>query len=409
MLSGTSKAVVLLTAAAALLAPAAAAAGTRYAAPAGNGAGPCAQSDPCSVTDAVSGAGSGDFVFLKSGTYPLSTTLTVPAGVWVQGYQNSAAKATLSSSTADPVVKLDGVGATLEIATVLNNASGTGTALGIYNGGVADRVVVKSTGIFACDLNLGSLIRDSYCLNTYGGNGVALSNAAVQTSGTAEATNVTAVATGSTSIGIWASGNSVNQTLNAHNVIAESPNFDEGSVSNSGGTATVAMDHSNFSTYAGYGSGGTNALTVPGSGTNQTDAPLIALADAHQMEGSPTVDAGDNNAFSSGGFALFGNSRILDGTVDIGADEYDVTPTVSINKKPKKKTRSRKAHFGFSYPDDVIRVVCKLDHAGFGGCDSPATYKGLKRNKKHTFAVKVTDGSSQTATASYSWKVLKKK
>jgi hypothetical protein len=395
-----------LLVASALVAPGVASAVThRYAEPNGNGAEPCAQSDPCSIESAVTGAAPGAFVFLEAGTYNLDSTLAVGPGVWVQGIGGDPSDVILSSAVAD-AVKLNGANAVLEIATISHTSSGTGTALGIY-GGTADRVIVKSTGIFTCDLN-GGLIRDSYCLNTYGGNGTALSNAAVSGTGIAEAVNVTAVATGSESIAVWAAANGVNATLNAHNVIAASPNFDEGSVAN-GATATVAMDHSNFGTYEGLG-GGTNNLTVPGSGSNQMDPPLLAGAssgDPHELEGSPTIDAGDNSAPSSGSFALFGGERIHDGTADIGADEFDTPPTVSIDTKPKSKTRSRTARFAFS-ADENVDFACKVDHKPFRPCGSPKTYRGLKRGKKHQFKVRGTDSGQQTGTATYSWKVLKR-
>jgi hypothetical protein len=397
-----------LLAASALAVPGvASAAATRYAEANGNGAEPCAQSDPCSIEQAVGSAASGDTVFLETGTYTLGSTLTIGPGVWVQGIGAEPGDTVLSSASTN-AVKLNGANAVLEVVTISHTSSGNGTALGIY-GGTADRVVVKSTAIFTCDVN-GGLIRDSFCLNTYDGNGTALSNAAVSGTGVAEATNVTAWATGSSSFGIWAAAIGVDSTLNAHNVIASSPNFDEGSVSNGGATATVAMDHSNFSTYAGLGSGGTNALTMPGTGSNQIDEPMLADppgGDPRELDGSPTIDAGDNNAFSSGAFALLGGERIHDGTADIGADEFDSPPTVSIDSHPKAKTRSRKALFTFSASEDVD-FTCKLDHKPFKPCHSPKTYRHLKRGKTHRFKVRGSDSGHQTDTASYSWKVLKK-
>ena len=46
----------------------------------------------------------------------------------------------------------------------------------------------------------------------------------------------------------------------------------------------------------------------------------------------------------------------------------------------------------------------RLDPGAFAACTSPHTYTGLGQGS-HTFSVKATQGSDQSATASYSWTV----
>jgi secreted trypsin-like serine protease len=82
-------------------------------------------------------------------------------------------------------------------------------------------------------------------------------------------------------------------------------------------------------------------------------------------------------------------------------------PTVSFSKKPRAKTRKRKATFVFT-ADKAATFICQLDRLAPAPCTSP--YKKRVKRKRHTFTVTATDTVGNAgAPVSYSWKVKKKK
>lgn len=86
--------------------------------------------------------------------------------------------------------------------------------------------------------------------------------------------------------------------LDVINSIAHDVAFDVniGTDANAASTAILTADHSNYATGSQLaGSTGTLTFPPPGSGTNQTAAPVFANAaagDVHELAGSPTIDAG---------------------------------------------------------------------------------------------------------------------
>jgi DNA-binding beta-propeller fold protein YncE len=84
-------------------------------------------------------------------------------------------------------------------------------------------------------------------------------------------------------------------------------------------------------------------------------------------------------------------------------------PETTITKKPKKKTKKRKAKFEFASDEPGSAFQCKLDKKGFEPCD-PVEVLKVKR-KKHTLQVRAIDaaGNVDPTPAEHRWKVKKKK
>ena len=82
-------------------------------------------------------------------------------------------------------------------------------------------------------------------------------------------------------------------------------------------------------------------------------------------------------------------------------------PVSTFAKRPKAKTRNRRATFAFG-ADEPATFACKLDKKPFAPCTSP--YSKRVKRKRHTFTVIATDTAGNPgALVSYSWKVKKKK
>ena len=113
-------------------------------------------------------------------------------------------------------------------------------------------------------------------------------------------------------------------TFNFVNTIARGPG---GAVQDIRADSTIAGTALNLS-YSNYGtvlSTGTATTTPPGSGTNQTAAPLLDSS-FRELPGSPTIDAGITDA-ANGPFDLDGSPRSQGGSTDIGAFETALPPS----------------------------------------------------------------------------------
>jgi hypothetical protein len=96
--------------------------------------------------------------------------------------------------------------------------------------------------------------------------------------------------------------------------------------------------------------------------------------------------------------------------VPVGEQPCDrVAPDTAITKKPKSKTKRKKAKFEFGGSDtrSVAGFQCSVDSAPFASCASPLTVKVKKG--KHTFRVRAVDadGNVDATPAAVSWKVKK--
>ncbi len=83
-----------------------------------------------------------------------------------------------------------------------------------------------------------------------------------------------------------------------------------------------------------------------------------------------------------------------------------VKPAVTLTRKPKTRTRKRRAKFVFKTSEPVASLACKLDRRRAKPCKSPRKVK--VRPGRHRLKITATDlaGNVGRATA-HRWKVLK--
>ncbi len=80
-------------------------------------------------------------------------------------------------------------------------------------------------------------------------------------------------------------------------------------------------------------------------------------------------------------------------------------PTTTITSAPSGSVASTTARFTFTSNSSQASFHCKLDTAGWGGCDSPKTYSGLAQGT-HTFSVYASaKGQNDSTPATATWKV----
>jgi hypothetical protein len=200
---------------------------------------------------------------------------------------------------------------------------------------IAERMVVKTSaeGGIACSLGFRGVVRDSICISS--GRKGAGAGQWVHTNSAPEHTrilrNVTAIGTGPESAGIrfdisggeifpYVKSSIARGTATDIEAIGEEP----------GGGPTVTVEASNYATASAVEKdGGTASVTAPGTGANITTAPLLDDATFHQLPGSPTVDQGAVDSFT-GESDIDGDSRVIGGQIDMGADEMTVPTTTSL-------------------------------------------------------------------------------
>jgi hypothetical protein len=311
----------------------------RYAAPAGTGSA-CSQAAPCSLKESLVAAESNDEVIVTTGSYVLSSAITVPGGVsnlYVHG-DFAAAMPRIAASVTSPVIESPENGYRIAYLEITNTST-EGGVLVCRTGWQIERVrfAVTTPGGIALAQNENCLVRDSLLLSI-GTGSAALTSGGSALDGVVR--NVTAIATGANSVGISAFS-SGNHGIDLKNVIAGGDGFDLKAQKGPFGAGKIFVSNSNFdSTKTDVGA------TIVGLGGNQTAAPLFvdaANGDYREAAGSPTIDAGV--ADQLGPLDLAGNARILGAAPDIGAFEFVPPPPAapaaagqiqSLSLKPAK-------------------------------------------------------------------------
>lgn len=329
----TTKALTsVLTTLAFVVSAAPALAADRHAAPAGSGTA-CSVAAPCSIQTAFAGVADNDHLYLAAGDYgsaavPLTDQFT---DNWHPIHVHGQPGTRIYNSADGLAMWLHAAGSTIEYVDLIWTGP-SGTAL-VVDGASMDHVrVVAPNDSAGRTSGAGPTTTITNSSFFSGGEGsFALLVWAVRDGSnpamTATLRNVTAVATGLGSTGLSTSTSGFNAaavvSYNAYNSIFRGAAYDVSSgTGDANDTATVTIDHSNFDTSIAFGPGSeTVSSNQPNS--NQSTPPVfagLAQGDLHQLVSSPTVGSG-SNADATGTTDIDGEAR-LNGTVDMGADEY---------------------------------------------------------------------------------------
>jgi hypothetical protein len=363
-----------------------ASAANRYAEPAGDGAEPCVQTDPCDIVTAINGSTSGDDITLLSGTYATSTTLGGGGAFNRTIHGAPGARPTINFTAASGGQNgiLLQAGSTIRDVVIESTAGHGGSAL-FMGGGTIERVSVHETGLHAsgpgtraCAFNPDTVVRDSVCWysGAGGSNATAIQAQSLFPGGTSTLRNVTAIAANAPAILVLASGNiSGPATLNltATNVIARgggsSGQEDVRTIVGSDAlSATATLDHSNYATESEQNSGD---ITDPGSGTNVTTAPVFVNAgtgDFHQQATSTgTLNLGTATGQDPLERDIDGQARAMGSAPDIGADELaelPPAPTITGSDPPSGSNENNPLLIGSAEPFSFVHVFATSDCTG---------------------------------------------
>jgi hypothetical protein len=306
----------------------------RYAAPTGSGT-TCAVPAPCSIQTAFAGIANNDNIYLAAGDYGSAAAPLTDQFLdnWHPIHVHGQPGTRIFDSSDGLAIWLQAAGSTIEYVDLIWTGP-SGTALNV-DGASIDHVRVVAPNASAGRMSgpgpTATITNSSFFSGGDGLNTFALfvwaSRDGSNPTMAATLRNVTAVATGvgSTGLSTTTSGFNVAAVVsyNAYNSVFRGVDSDVAvGTGDANDTATVTIDHSNFGTAVSYGPG---SETVSGNqvNANQSAAPVfadLAQGDLHQLASSPTVGAG-SDAQATGTTDIDGEAR-LNGTVDMGADEY---------------------------------------------------------------------------------------
>jgi hypothetical protein len=181
------------------------------------------------------------------------------------------------------------------------------------------------------------------------------------------------------------------------------------------GVLNFTISHSNFVDFQAQETGFGEINDSIAAPSNQNSEPLLA-ADFTELAGSPTIDAGTTVGLTSA-TDLAGLVRNQGTAPDIGAYEFPVAPvippvdggsgggkttppdttkpTITVSKKPKSKTTSKKLKVVFK-ADETATFLCKLNKGKFKACKSP--YKKTVKLGKHKLQIKATDAAGNVSS-----------
>jgi hypothetical protein len=416
--------------------PSAAAAADRFAEPGGDGAEPCAQSDPCDIATAVNDANQGDDITLLPGTYTPIVTLGIDLS---SGFDPKFNLTIHGAPGARPVVNFSSSSASAFYITTgsslrdvdVNVTGNSASAVGALNGGTLERVNAHASGTdgAACSVTNQSTVRDSVCWYSGSGgpNAAAVSSASDFASSTAVNTvrNVTAIAAAGPGLRAR-SVSSVNAgvTVNATNVIARGGGGVGGEdvrterLTGTGDTPpqTINLDHSNYVTEHEQDTGD---ITDPGTGTNVTTAPAFvnaAIGDFHQLDISTgTLDLGTATGMDPQERDIDGDFRALGIAPDIGADERQVVPpapSITSSDPPSGSNENNPLLIGTAEPLSFVHVFASPDCTGpEAGAElaeefaSPGIIVSVPDDSTTTFSANaVNDAGTSTCSAPFTYR-----
>jgi hypothetical protein len=375
----------------------------RYASPTGSGTA-CTQEAPCSLATAITSSAADDDVYVVAdqGDYTLSSGINSGNSVPVHVHGLNG-RARLIFSTSGLRIGRGSV----DNLYVEGHTSQTAFSLGPT--AVGDRIFAKMTSTgHACYIE-GSTLTNSVCWAGPAGD------LALESDFSNSLRNDSFVGGTRAAILFFGRECSCPVTNTVVNVIARTSatNGVDLEVTSDGSVDhNVNLSYSNFDTTRT--SGTASMVHVNSDSTNQSDPPLFVDAtngDFHEQSGSPTIDAGVNDA-QNGSTDLDGNPRTVNGTTDIGAYESSSAPSppdTEIVKSTIKKTK-RKATFSFQAVGAADGFECalkkpKVANPVFAACTSPKTYKRLK-DGRYTFSVRASSSSGVDPTpATKSFKI----
>ena len=318
----------------------------RYASPSGSGTS-CDHRLPCSIVTAINSPSAFNDVEVvlagNQGTYgthgsPISTELAPKVtNVNIHGARGEPRPVIYSDAGPFGLVVRGGKVRDLAVYDSRGGgAAGGAAAVGVLNGS-ADRVI--GAGNSAGCGGERATFTNSLCRGTFAG---AQFQYYVPSSGSVDVTLRNDTVRGAF-VGVLAVGGDRSLDVSVTNTIVHGALDKDVVTRESRASVTVVLDHSNYLTTANTQGG---VITPPGSGTNQTAAPLFVNAlggDYHEALGSPTIGAGINSPLN-GTTDLDGNPRPINGKTDIGAYEY-VPPTLGIRAPALLKLKFRPSKF----------------------------------------------------------------
>ena len=281
----------------------------------------CTTIDPCTLLEAVAGAGPGDTIQLAAGTYTLTSALLNPSShlTVIGAPAPSLSRIVHTVPGATQALAFGGANVTVQDIEATAAVDDDGTARYVATLGpdaTLERVRLINTGsggtLFARD----ATVRNSV-VSARGGTALVMNGLVTQsTILCGQATSCAALSLDEGRLGIGT------RTVTVRNSILRGGSADVFLQANDPASLyTVDLDSSSYRGGAIPGAGQSRVQIL--GANNVTAPPLLAHAadagDIHQLEGSPTIDAGGTDLATTAD--IEGDDREAGGRPDIGADE----------------------------------------------------------------------------------------